>query len=169
MNPTEIKKLIHLTISIAYRRYTVVNMKNTMSLMKNCGVTLIFLIGGPFGSGFMLVARAVKKITTVQIKKVPPIKIQTGWFASRDALLLGSPAAAIDPNTSGAPFPKASNVTPANDSLQLNLSVINSKHGERYASAVSESKYIPMKISNPPMMTKAMYMPVSPNSFEKLQ
>tara|TARA_B110000285_G_scaffold106182_1_gene120829 strand:- start:638 stop:799 length:162 start_codon:yes stop_codon:yes gene_type:complete len=53
-------------------------MKKMMSLMKNYGVTLISLIGAPFGSGFMLVARAVKKMTTVQMKKVPPIKIQTG-------------------------------------------------------------------------------------------
>lgn len=144
-------------------------MKKTISLIKNYGVTLIFLMGGPFGSLFMLVARAVKKITTVQIKNVPPIKMHTGWLASRDVLPLGSPAAAIEPNTSGAPLPKARRVTPASDSLQLNLSVINSKHGERYASAVSDSKYIPMKIKNPPIKTKAMYIPVSPNSSEKLQ
>lgn len=144
-------------------------MKKMISLMKNYGVTLINLIGFPFGSGLMFVALAVRNMTTVQIKKVPPIKIHTGWFASKEELLSGSPAAAIDPKTSGAPFPNAKRVTPANDSLQLSLSVINSKHGERYASAVSESKYIPMKIRSPPTNTKAIYMPVSPNSSEKLQ
>lgn len=36
----------------------------------------------------------------------------------------------IEENTSGAPFPKASKVTPANDSDIPNLTVINSRGGD---------------------------------------
>lgn len=46
------------------------------------------------------------------------------------------PIAAMDVNTSGAPFPKARNVTPASDSEKPNLLVMNSSDGERYSSAV---------------------------------
>jgi len=144
-------------------------MKKTISLIKNYGVTLILLSGSPFGSGFMLVALVVKKQTTVQIKNVPPNKIHTGSFASGARVLALYSAAEIELNTSGAPLPKARSVTPPNDSLQLNTVTMDSKLGERYASAVSESKYIPRKTKNPPIITKAINLPTLPKASVKVQ
>ena len=105
------------------------NRKNVISLMKNLGVTLICLIVVP--SGYGVPAKVVRAITTVQMKKVPPTNMQTALFASRPDESSPAPAAAMEPKTSGAPFPKASKVTPAKDSGMLNLSTKNSRHGER--------------------------------------
>ena len=52
-------------------------MKKQISLIKNFGVTFIILIGESDLLGFMFEALVVRKSTTEQIKKVPPIKIET--------------------------------------------------------------------------------------------
>ena len=57
-------------------------MKKIVSLKKNYGVTLILLSGGLLGSVSIFVALAVKKITIVQMKNVPPIKMHTALLAS---------------------------------------------------------------------------------------
>ena len=71
------------------------------------------------------------------------------------------PMAAIDVNTSGAPLPKARNVTPASDSENPNLFVINSRDGERYSSAVVAKLY---KSTNPRIITKGMKAQILPFS-----
>jgi|APSaa5957512535_1039671.scaffolds.fasta_scaffold69552_1 hypothetical protein len=65
------------TMSIANSKYSVVIIKKITSLTKNRGVTLIILIGGPFLSTLRFDARVVSQRTTVQMKKVPPIKMLT--------------------------------------------------------------------------------------------
>ena len=125
---------------------------------------MIILIDKPFLSGFKFEALVVRNSTIVQIKNVPPIKIDTALHASSYPSP-ELPAAAIDANTSGAPFPKASRVTPANDSLQLNLSVMNSKHGDKYISAVLLKRYIITNIKKPPTIINAIFIPTSPNAW----
>lgn len=105
------------------------NRKKEMSLMKNRGVTLMCLIVVP--SCYGVPANVVRAITTVQMKKVPPTNMQTALSASLPDNSSPAPAAAIEPNTSGAPLPKARSVTPASDSGMLNLSTKYSRHGER--------------------------------------
>ena len=99
--------------------------------MKKRGVTLIFLIGGPFGSGLIFEARVDKYITTELMKNVPPTTIDIDLVADNIESELLSFAAAIAEKTSGAPFPNARKVTPANESDNLNRVVIVSRDGER--------------------------------------
>jgi len=73
------------------------------------------------------------------------------------------PAAEIAANTSGAPFPRANSVTPANDSESYSFSVRYSSDGDRYSSAVDESVYMRMIIKSAPTGTMAMTFPESPN------
>ena len=68
-------------------------------------------------------------MTTVVMKKELPMRLLT--MRKISPFSGESPAAAIAENTSGAPFPKASNVTPASDSEHLNFSEIASRAGER--------------------------------------
>ena len=68
-----------------------------------------------------------RPITTVMMKKEEPIKEDTCKLRPDS-----SPPAAIAANTSGAPLPSASKVTPAMDSEQLNLSEMASKAGDKY-------------------------------------
>lgn len=83
-------------------------------------------------------ALVTKKITTVVMNSDDPNK---GLI---ELMALLSPDE-IDENTSGAPFPKASKVTPARDSGILNLTVMNSRAGDRYSSAVELMRYINIK------------------------
>jgi len=81
------------------------------------------------------------------------------WFPSfYDA----EAADAIEENTSGAPLPNAKNVTPASDSLILNLTVIYSRLGERYSSAVDARLYMKTKIIINPIGVNTMYFPTFP-------
>ena len=73
-------------------------------------------------------------MTTVVIKSTEPIRPLTARLIS--LFSPESPPAAIAEKTSGAPLPRASKVTPAIDSEQLNLSEIASKAGDRYESDV---------------------------------
>jgi len=73
----------------------------------------------------------------------------------------------IDENTSGAPFPNARKVTPANDSDILNLSVMYSRDGLRYSSAVDERIYISKNRKVSPTGHIANCIPNSPNHFQK--
>jgi hypothetical protein len=75
----------------------------------------------------------------------------------------------IEEKTSGAPLPKARNVTPANDSEILNLSVIYSSEGHRYSSAVDERIYISKNSKTIPTGHIANFIPVLPNQFQKKQ
>lgn len=78
IKPTEINISMHLYMSIANNRYNVVNIKKIISLTNILGVILILLSIGAFGiPWFIFDARVVRNITTVQIKKVPPISILT--------------------------------------------------------------------------------------------
>ena len=99
-------------------------MKNPTSLRKNGLVT--FTVRG-------LAALDIKSYTTEERKTVPPTKPQ---ILSRVSFGLGfaSPPpvlADIAEKTSGAPFPNASSVTPANDSLILNRMVRYSSAGAK--------------------------------------
>ena len=91
---------------------------------------MIFLMGLPLLSGFRLEALVLMAVTTVEMKRVPPKMrlIEVVPSISMPSLL---ELAASEAKKSGAPFPKASSVTPANDSGILNLVVINAKLGER--------------------------------------
>lgn len=61
----------------------------------------------------------------------------------------GVPAAVKDEMTSGAPFPSAKRVTPANVSDNLSFWEMNYKELTKYSSAVDPSKYIEItKIPN---------------------
>ena len=71
-------------------------------------------------------------------------------------------ADAIEEKTSGAPFPNAKNVTPANDSLILNLTVMYSRLGERYSSAVDARLYMKTKIIINPIGMNTKYLPTLP-------
>jgi hypothetical protein len=93
--------------------------------MKKRGVTLILRYFGPCGSGFSFAAKVDIATTTDVMKVVPPSKTQMDFAAS----IVFSLAAAIPENTSGAPFPKANNVTPASESLSLKVTVMVSKAG----------------------------------------
>ena len=99
-----------------------------MSLINSFGVTVINLCFGPFTSGFKLEANVDNETTTHEIKKVPPTKMLTLFVAFWLPSSAG-PTDAIDENTSGAPFPNASKVTPARESDRPNLTVIYSKEG----------------------------------------
>lgn len=54
-----------------------------------------------------------------------------------------------DTNTSGAPLPKARSVTPAMDSESPHVTVMRSRLGERYRSAVDARLYIAMTKMSP--------------------
>lgn len=73
-----------------------------------------------------------KATTTLDTNKVPPSIIDTLFVASRVPSPLFDDAAAIEENTSGAPFPSARRVTPARESDSLKVDVIVSRAGERY-------------------------------------
>lgn len=94
--------------------------KNIRSLKKNLFVTLTFLLSATFTTNAM---------TTVVMKKTDPISPLTANMTS--LFSPESPPAAIAENTSGAPFPSASKVTPAIDSEHLNFSDIASKAGDK--------------------------------------
>ena len=116
---------------------------------------MIFLIGGPFGSGLIFEARVDKNITTELMKNVPPTTIDIDLVADKIEFESLSFAPAIAEKTSGAPFPNASNVTPAKESDNLNRLVIVSSAGERYSSAVDANVYIPINIRRAPTGMKA--------------
>jgi len=126
---------------------------------------LILRIGGPFGSGFMFEARTVKATTTAEMKKVPPTMIAVLFTPSG----FSSPTAAIDENTSGAPFPSAKSVTPASDSGNLNVVVIVSRAGDKKASAVSDKIYIKIAVKSTPTGMKAGILPFRPKDLSKPQ
>ena len=69
-------------------------------------------------------------VTTVEMNKVPP-KIRLIDVVPSISIPSLPELAASDPKKSGAPFPNASSVTPANDSGILNLLVIKAKLGDR--------------------------------------
>ena len=98
-------------------------MKNIRSRRKYLGVTLIILIGGPLGFGFKFDAYVDIEATTVEMKSVPPIIKLIEVDASY--IYAESSDAANEANKSGAPFPNARRVTPANDSGIENLTTIN--------------------------------------------
>jgi len=91
---------------------------------------MIFLIGLPVLSGLRLEALVLIAVTTVEMKRVPPKMrlIDVVPSISMPSLL---ELAANEAKKSGAPFPKASRVTPASDSGILNLVVMKAKLGER--------------------------------------
>ena len=70
--------------------------------------------------------------TTPVTKRPDPTKAPTEKNIPPPSL----PAADIEARTSGAPFPKARSVTPANDSENFNVSATFSKAGDKYPSAV---------------------------------
>jgi len=136
--------------------------KNETSLIKNLGVTYIYLGGVPEESP---VDALVESTTTTQVmKNVPPIITLTLLvaLATYPGLLLF--AAAIAEKTSGAPFPKARSVTPASESLHPNLVVMVSKDGDKYISAVEARLYIAMKTNRSPIGTNAITIPVLPKA-----
>ena len=104
--------------------------KNIKSLIKKRGVTMIFLIGFPFLSGFKFEAFVLMAVTTVEMNNVPP-KIRLMEVVPSITSPSLPELAANEAKKSGAPFPKARRVTPANDSGILNLVVIKAKLGER--------------------------------------
>jgi len=91
---------------------------------------MIFLIGLPVLSGLRFEALVLIAVTTVEMKRVPPKMrlIDVVPSISIPSLL---ELAANEAKKSGAPFPKASRVTPASDSGILNLVVMKAKLGER--------------------------------------
>lgn len=82
------------------------------------------------------------------MKKVPPNTTATLLVASKGWSLFFVSAAAIDENTSGAPLPNASKVTPAKEFDKLNLKVKVSKAGDKKSSAVDASMCIKKKNIN---------------------
>ena len=114
------------------RRYTIVMLRKIRSLVKKCLVTRIYLFGSD--------AFTARYITTVVMKKALPMRALTESMMS--PFPSESPPAAIAEKTSGAPFPRASRVTPAKDSEQDSLSEMRSRAGERYESAVDPRLYI---------------------------
>ena len=99
-------------------------MKNPTSLRKNALVTFTL---------FGLAALDISSYTTDERKAVPPTRPQIlskVSFGSGVAEPLPV-FADIAEKTSGAPFPNASRVTPANDSLILNRMVRYSSAGAR--------------------------------------
>ena len=105
------------------------------SLKKNLFVTLIDFCSPD--------AYTLRAITTVVMNKQLPIKLLIK--SMRSPFSGESPPAAIAENTSGAPLPKASSVTPANDSEHLNLSEMASKAGDRYESDVEPKVHTPIE------------------------
>lgn len=77
-------------------------------------------------------------ITTVEMNRADPNRLAMSKLISPSFV----PPAEKAANTSGAPLPSASKVTPARLSEQLNLSEIVSKAGERYVSAVEAKLYM---------------------------
>ena len=133
-----------------------------ISLIKNIFVTYVFLPG--------TLQKLTRPKTTDDKKSVDPRRAQTGKLLSPIFASLESSsdkaedfADEIEENTSGAPLPKARNVTPANDSEILNLSVIYSSEGLRYSSAVDERIYMNNKSKTIPTGHIAIFIPVSPN------
>ena len=105
------------------------NMNTIKSLMKN----VLFTSTDPFTP-----ALVTRKMTTVVMKREDPNR---GLI---ELIALSSPED-IEENTSGAPFPKASRVTPARDSGMPNYTVMYSSAGDRYSSAVVLMLYMKMK------------------------
>ena len=104
--------------------------KNIRSRRKNLGVTLIFLIGLPFGSGFRLEANVLIAVTTVDIKRVPP-NIRLIEVVPSISVLSLLELAAKEAKRSGAPLPKANSVTPAKLSGILKRIVIKASDGDK--------------------------------------
>ena len=100
------------------------------SLIKNPFVTVIV-------PSFRL-ALVVMAMTTVEMNRAEPKS------PDMSRLILDSvvPPAEMAEKTSGPPFPRANNVTPARLSEQENLSEIVSSAGDKYASAVEAKLYI---------------------------
>ena len=96
-------------------------LRKIRSLVKKCFVTLILLSGSE--------ALTARYITIVVIKKELPIRALTDSMIS--PFPSESPPAAIAAKMSGAPFPRASNVTPAKDSEQDSLSEMHSRAGDK--------------------------------------
>ena len=71
-------------------------------------------------------------------------------------------AADIEEKTSGAPLPKAINVTPASDSDILNLLTIYSMEGDKYSSAVEAKLYMKIKSKINPTGTNSTYFQAPP-------
>ena len=139
-----------------------------MSLIKKFFVTQVFLPG--------TLQKFTRPRTTDDKKSVDPRRAQTGKLLSPIFASLVSPsdkaddfADEIEENTSGAPLPKAKNVTPANDSEIQNRSVIYSSEGLRYSSAVEERMYISNISKIIPTGHIANIIPVSPNQPQKQQ
>ena len=116
-------------------------MKKNKSRRKKLGVTLIIWPG--------IEALSAKGMTAEVIKRDEPRRGVTAYIASPAYYLSyfsssDYVADAIAANTSGAPLPKANNVTPASDSGTLNVNVIVSKAGDRYSLAVEPKLYMNM-------------------------
>ena len=106
--------------------------------MKYDGVTAIDLDSA---------ARKASGITAEVMKSEEPRSGVTAYMASPEqnlSYLRSSEevAEAIEANTSGAPLPNANSVTPARDSGIPKLTVMCSKAGDRYSSAVDPKLYI---------------------------
>ena len=145
--PSDDQMLKTSAASITMIRYAQVKMKKKMSLRKKEGVTWIFLMAGPFGSVCRFDAPTVRETTTLVMKKVPPTMMDIDFVAAASSM---SDTAAMAAKTSGAPLPRAKRVTPASDSGILNASTIASSDGDKYSSAVDDSKYIPTTIKKIP-------------------
>jgi len=123
-NPKEEIRLISSATSNKRNKYTIAMIKKLMSLRKNILVTLT-LLG--------LTVLAMSNYMTDERKQVAPTSehmLNKVLFGSGFSSLPPR-FADIDAKTSGAPFPKASKVTPASDSFILNLIVRYSRVGAR--------------------------------------
>ena len=81
-------------------------------------------------------------------------QIASPAYSFPSTLSLEAVAEDIEENTSGAPFPNASKVTPANDSDIPNLTVIYSRAGDKQASAVEPKLYMKMNVKKIPIGQK---------------
>jgi hypothetical protein len=130
-------------------RYAFIMMNRMRSLMNKEPVTLIFR------SGFD--AKVDIVTTTVVMKSDEPRRGLIVVTAS-------SLPADIEVKRSGAPFPKARIVTPAKDSEMPKVTVMYSRDGDRYSSAVVERHLMKMNIMNMPTGKKTSIL-ISPKAW----
>ena len=102
-------------------KYMTVSVKKMRSLRKNLLVTLIYFV-------WPWEAFTLKYMTTHVIKRADPDRALTISNRSEGS---PPPPAEMAAKTSGAPFPRASSVTPARDSEHDSFSEMASNAGER--------------------------------------